>query len=82
MVLVVSDTLHLMRALAELRASMADRYIAISLLWRKEPASAGAHCAAVAVLQLASAALCLVVQMQRVAFSLPLQQFLRWGCGG
>ena len=71
-VLVVSDTLQLTWALAQLRGAMADRFVAITMEWRKD----GGGRAPVGVLQLASASLCLVLQVQHVAFAPPLQQFL------
>lgn len=71
----VENPVHLPDALAQLRASMPDRFIAIDLEWRPE---FGKRFTPVAMMQLASPSLAVLVRTCRMHHRLPdsLREFL------
>lgn len=73
--LVVGYAEELAPALAELRRSMTNQYLAIDLEWK--PDFVRGENNPVAVMQLASSTLCLILQLRYLDFSQELQQFLR-----
>ncbi|KAI3424211.1 hypothetical protein D9Q98_009567 [Chlorella vulgaris] len=73
--LVVGYAEELAPALAELRRSMTNQYLAIDLEWK--PDFVRGENNPVAVMQLASSTLCLILQLRYLGFPQELQQFLR-----
>ena len=76
---VVAHESQLPAALCALRASMADTCVAIDLEWKPE-GWAGNGTSRIALMQLASATVAVLVRVSHIGFRMPpsLRTFLRW----